>query len=122
MEEEENCGVSIMSSDSIVNAVMFYFFCGTLDVLITMSCVLTNVCIEGNPLWNWITPKELMLVICVLANLMFCLFMFLIIPYIRKRHPIYQTIIKFGLYGEGLGRIAFGVIPGIVLMKGAGWF
>jgi hypothetical protein len=109
-------------TDDIINSVLFYFACASLDVFFTIVVICTGIGIEGNPIWNWITPKELMLVVCVLANLLFCLFMFAIIPYLKKRHPIYQTIVKFGLYGEGLGRLVVGVVPGIMLMKGAGWF
>lgn len=109
-------------TDDLINSVLFYFICGTLDVFITISCVLTDVCVEANPIWNWIHPRELMLIICVFANLVLCLFIFSIIPYLQRKHPIYRTVIKCGLYGEGLGRVAFGAIPGILLIFNVGWF
>jgi hypothetical protein len=109
-------------TDDLVKSVLFYFACASLDVFFTTVVLCTGIGIEGNPLWNWITPMELMLVVCVLANLLFCLFIFAIIPYLKRRHVIYQMIVKCGLYGEGLGRLAFGAVPGILLMKGAGWF
>lgn len=109
-------------TDDIINSVLFYFGCATLDVFFTILVVFYNIGREANPVWNWITPKEFMLVVCVIANLLFCLFMFAIIPYLKRRHPFYKLFIKCGLYGEGLGRLAFGVVPALLLMKGAGWF
>jgi hypothetical protein len=109
-------------SDDLVNSVLFYFCCATLDVIFTGVVLVYGIGIEANPIWNWIYPPELMLICCILANLLFCLFVIWIIPYLKRRHIIYHIIVKFGLYGEGFGRIAFGVIPGILIMKGAGWF
>ena len=106
--------------DNFVNTVLFYFVCATLDVFFTILVLFTGVGIEGNPVWNWIQPKELMLVVCVLANLIACLVMLYIIPKIPRHMSVYKTIIKYGLIGEGLGRVAFGAIPGILLLKGAG--
>lgn len=111
-----------MSDNDIIKSVLFYFTCATLDILFTIVVVFTKIGREANPVWNWITPPELMLTVCVLVNLLFCLFVFAIIPYIKRRHPIYKTAVQFGLYGEGLGRLAFGVVPALLLMNGAGWF
>jgi hypothetical protein len=106
--------------DDLMNPILFYFFCGTLDVFFTIIVLFTNIGIEANPVWNWITPKETLAIIIVAANLLFCLFLMLIIPYVSK-HKFWHTAITFGLYGEGIGRIVFGAIPGILLIKGAGW-
>jgi hypothetical protein len=109
-------------SDDLINSVLFYFLCATLDVFATIVVLFLGIGVEGNPVWNWITPKETMLVVCVMANLVFCVFVIFAIPYLKRRHLIYQKVVKFGLIGEGLGRVAFGAIPGILLMNGAGWF
>ena len=108
-------------TEDLINSILFYFLCATLDVLATIIVIFYGIGIEGNPVWNWITPKELMLVVCVLANLGLGIFIISIAPRISK-HRVWNTAIKCGLYGEGLGRLAFGFIPGILLMKGAGWF
>ena len=107
-------------TDDMVNTVLFYFFCGTLDVFFTILVLFTNTGIEANPLWNWIAPKELMLIVCVVANLAACLVAIYLIPRIPQHMTVYRTIIKFGIIGEGLGRVAFGAIPGILILKGAG--
>lgn len=107
-------------TDDIVNSALFYFGCATLDVFFTILVIGFNVGVEANPVWNWIHPKELMLTVCVFANLLFCLFVFAIIPYVKKRHPIYKTAVKCGLYGEGLGRLVFGAIPGILIIFSSG--
>ena len=79
-----------------------------------------NIGVEANPVWNWISPKELMLIACVVANLALGLFILWIAPRVSK-HIFWRTAVKCGLYGEGIGRLAFGVVPGILLMVGAGW-
>jgi hypothetical protein len=109
-----------MMTEDLVNSVLFYFLCATLDVFITIVVLFLGIGVEGNPLWNWITPKETMLVACVVANLVLCVFVIFYIPYLKRRRPIYQKIVKFGLIGEGLGRVVFGFIPGILLMVNAG--
>ncbi len=106
-------------TDDIINSALFYFICGTLDVLITVLVVMGNIGVEANPVWNWITPKELMLVVCVVANLALGIFVIGMSPYIKTNW--WRTVLKCGLYGEGLGRLAFGAVPGILLMVGAGW-
>jgi hypothetical protein len=107
-------------TDEIINSVLFYFLCGSLDVFFTIVVISLGIGREANPVWNWITPPQLMFVACVLANLLFCLLMIVLVPYLKRRHIIYQKAVQFGLYGEGLGRLAFGVVPALVLMKGAG--
>ncbi len=107
-------------TDDLIKSVLFYFGCATLDVFFTIIVISFGIGVEANPVWNWIKPPELMLTVCVFANLLFCLFVFAIIPYLKRRHPIYKTLVTFGLYGEGLGRLVFGAVPGILLMKGAG--
>jgi len=108
-------------TDDIINTVLFYFFCGTLDVLVTIIVIFYGIGIEGNPVWSWIQPKERLAMAIVLGNLLICTF-FLFISYYIPQQSFYKKILIFGLCGEGIGRIAFGVIPGILLMKEAGWF
>ena len=91
-----------------------------LDVFITAIVVFGGIGIEGNPVWSWIHPNEVLIAVILICNLLLCLFIVSIIPFIRKRHPVYQTILKYGLIGEGFGRIMFGVLPGILLIVGAG--
>ena len=107
--------------DEIINSAIFYFICGSLDVLITGLVVLGGIAREGNPVWSWLHPNEVLITVILLANLCLGLLIILIAPFV-SRHTFWKTAITFGLYGEGLGRIVFGFVPGIVLMKAAGWF
>ena len=107
-------------TDDIINTVLFYFFCGTMDVLFTILVLFSGTGYEANPVWNWIHPKELMLLVCVLANLVICMLALYLIPRIPPHMSVYRTIIKYFIIWEGLGRLAFGAIPGILILNGAG--
>ena len=107
--------------DDIINSAIFYFICGSLDVLMTATVVLAGIGIEGNPVWSWLQPKEVLITVILLANLCLGLLVILISPWVSK-HIFWRTAIKYGLYGEGVGRLVFGFLPGILIMKSAGWF
>ena len=110
-------------TEDLVNTTIFYFICATLGAFFTILVLFLHAGIEGNPVWSWIQPNELLAISIVTANLILGLFiLYLVIPYVSKRHWIYPTLLKCGLIGEGFGRVLFGVVPGILLLKGAGWF
>lgn len=109
-------------TDNIVKSGMFYFICATLDITVSAICFFTEIAVEKNPLWNWLTPLETLVFVGVLFNLVFCLFAFFISYILPMRYVFARRLFGFFLCFEGTGRLVYGVVPGLLLMKGAGWF
>ena len=80
----------------------FIFLIGILfDIIITTIAVLLRNGKEGNQYINWIYPKELMIIIFILSNIIFII----ILLYLHKKY--YHKIFDYILFTIGFYRLFF---------------
>lgn len=89
--------------------VLFTFFAGTLDVVITIIVIVNGLGYEANPMYNWIRPDWLMFYGMIGFNLALGL---ILIPLIRK----YK--IQLATYAFGMTRLVIGAGSGILILTG----